>query len=57
MRPELERIIDDLISEQTMFVAWWNANVSVRESPGDNQFERSSADLRSTSISRAAPRR
>lgn len=45
---------DKMIEWQTDFVDWWKRDVGVRESAGNNQYKRSSADLRSTmSVSKA----
>lgn len=37
-----------MVQEQKHFVEWWNANVGVRLSSGNNQHKRLNADLRST---------
>lgn len=52
--PTLFRAIDEKIHEQRQFVQWWEAAVSVRESPGRGGIK-SSADL--GSISRAQAER
>ena len=43
--PLLEEAVDQKIEEQAEFVEWWDKNVSVRQSAGNNQYS-SNADLR-----------
>lgn len=38
--------------KQAEFVQWWRDNVTVRQSPGDNQYQSSNAELRSTTLSK-----